>query len=164
MAAVSAGVQARRASTNRAQRLWRCERGAELVEFALVFPTLLLVMLGIMDFGFLFQRYEVLTNAAREGARVAILPGYQDADVQARVNAYLTAGGVTGTATVQVGPTQSLNVGGQCITIRPVTVRYNYQYAFVGPFLTFFGGPALGTRQLNATSAMRSEIAAETCS
>jgi Flp pilus assembly protein TadG len=141
-----------------------CERGAELVEFALVFPTLLLVMLGIMDFGFLFQRYEVLTNAAREGARVAILPGYRDADVQARVNAYLAAGGVTGAATVQVGPTQSLNVGGQCITIRPVTVRYDYQYAFVGPILSFFGGPALSTRQLNATAAMRSEIAAETCS
>ena len=33
-------------------------------------------MLGIIDFGFLFQRYEVVTNAAREGARVAILPGY----------------------------------------------------------------------------------------
>ncbi len=55
--------------------LWACERGAELVEFAFVFPTLLLVMLGIIDFGFLFQRYEVVTNAAREGARVAILPG-----------------------------------------------------------------------------------------
>ena len=54
------------------------ERGAELVEFALVFPMLLLVMLGIMDFGFLFQRYEVVTNAAREGARVAILPGYTE--------------------------------------------------------------------------------------
>ena len=51
-----------------------------------MFPTLLLVMLGIMDFGFLFQRYEVVTNAAREGARVAILPGYQTPDVEARVN------------------------------------------------------------------------------
>ena len=58
-----------------------------------MFPMLLLVMLGIMDFGFMFQRYEVLTAAAREGARVAILPGYSDADVTARVNAYLTAGG-----------------------------------------------------------------------
>ena len=53
-----------------------------------MFPTLLLVMLGIIDFGFLFQRYEVVTNAAREGARVAILPGYEasiDANVTARV-------------------------------------------------------------------------------
>jgi hypothetical protein len=46
-----------------------CEKGAELIEFALVFPLLLLVMFGIMDFGLLFQRYETVTNAAREGAR-----------------------------------------------------------------------------------------------
>ena len=75
------------------------KRAPSSIEFAFVFPTLLLVMLGIIDFGFLFQRYEVVTNAAREGARVAILPGYGNADVQARVNQYLTAGGLTGTAT-----------------------------------------------------------------
>jgi Flp pilus assembly protein TadG len=91
------------------RKLWTCERGAELVEFAFVFPTLLLVMLGIIDFGFLFQRYEVVTNAAREGARVAILPGYADADVQARVTQYLTAGGLTGTATTTVGAPQAID-------------------------------------------------------
>ena len=47
-----------------------------MIEFALIFPLLLLVILGIVDFGFLFQRYEVLTNATREGARMAVLPGY----------------------------------------------------------------------------------------
>ncbi len=151
--------------TGRAARrsLWQCERGAELVEFALVFPTLLLVMLGIMDFGFMFQRYEVVTNAAREGARVAILPGYQNADVTARVNAYLTAAGLASPATVTVAAPQSLNVGGQCITVRPVTVSYNYTFMF-GSILTFFGEPGLGTRQIRATAAMRSEIAAESCS
>jgi Flp pilus assembly protein TadG len=146
------------------QGLFGCERGAELVEFALVFPMLLLVILGIMDFGFLFQRYEVLTAAAREGARVAILPGYTDADVQARVNAYLTAGGLTQPATVSVGAPQTVTVGSQCISIRPVTVTYTHQYLFVGPIMSFFGEPALGSRPLNATSAMRSENAAETCS
>ena len=80
----------------RRRSVWSCERGAELVEFAFVFPTLLLVMLGIIDFGFLFQRYEVVTNAAHEGARVAILPGYADADVSARVDQYLAAAGITG--------------------------------------------------------------------
>jgi len=144
--------------------LLACERGAELVEFALIFPMLLLVMLGIMDFGFLFQRYEVLTAAAREGARVAILPGYTDADVQARVNAYLTAGGLTEPATVTVGAAQTVTLGSQCISVRPVTVTYTYQYVFVGPIMAFFGEPALGSRPLNATSAMRSENAAETCS
>lgn len=152
------------AALNRTRRgVLSCERGAELVEFALIFPTLLLVMLGIMDFGFLFQRYEVLTNAAREGARLAILPNYSNADVQTRVTSYLTASGLTDPATVQVGPSQTITVGSQCITVRPVTVTYDYEYMFVGPILSFFGGPALGTRQLRATSAMRNEIAAESC-
>jgi Flp pilus assembly protein TadG len=154
--ATIARTQARRAR-------WTCERGAELVEFAFVFPTLLLVMLGIIDFGFLFQRYEVVTNAAREGARVAILPGYQTADVQARVNQYLTAGGLTGTATVTVGAAQPIAVGSQCITVRPVTVGYQHQFLFLGPILGLMGGGALTDKTLNATSSMRSEIAAGAC-
>ncbi len=96
----AASKNPRAASREPRRSLWACERGAELVEFAFVFPTLLLVMLGIIDFGFLFQRYEVVTNAAREGARVAILPDYEasiDANVTARVNQYLTAGGLTPT-------------------------------------------------------------------
>ena len=39
-----------------------------LVEFALVLPILLLLILGVMDFGRLFYTKMVLTNAAREGA------------------------------------------------------------------------------------------------
>ena len=46
----------------------REERGAALVEFALALPLLLVVIAGIVDFGFTLQRYEVITNAAREGA------------------------------------------------------------------------------------------------
>ena len=67
-------------------RQWKSEKGAELVEFALTFPLLLLVMLGIIDFGLLLHRVQVLTNAAREGARIAVLPNYNQADVTARVN------------------------------------------------------------------------------
>lgn len=143
--------------------LLRSERGAELIEFALVFPTLLLVMLGIIDFGFLFQRYEVVTNAAREGARVAILPGYSDADVQARVNQYLTSGGLTGTSSVVVGPAQAVPVGSQCITLRPVTVAYDHSFLFVGPIVGLLGGSGFGNKTLHATSSMRSEIAAGAC-
>lgn len=145
--------------------LWACERGAELVEFAFVFPTLLLVMLGIIDFGFLFQRYEIVTNAAREGARVAILPGYADADVQARVNQYLTAGGLTPTDPVTVGTPVPIAVGGsgQCVTVRPVTVAYQHQFLFLGPILGLMGGSGLSNKTLHATSSMRSEIAAGAC-
>ena len=53
------------------------EAGVELIEFGLVFPLLLLLVLGIVDYGFMFQRFEALTNATREGARVASLPGLE---------------------------------------------------------------------------------------
>ena len=44
-------------------------RGQSLVEFALVLTPLFLVLLGIIQFGFIFNTYVTLTNAAREGAR-----------------------------------------------------------------------------------------------
>ena len=84
-----------------------CDKGAELIEFALVFPLLLLVMVGIMDFGLLFQRYETVTNAAREGARIAVLPGYAQADVEARVISILRHQGSRATAVNRLQPPRS---------------------------------------------------------
>src|SRR5439155_4823448 len=52
----------------------RSERGAAIIETALTLPLLLLVAVGIFELGRAYQTWEVLTNAAREGARVAILP------------------------------------------------------------------------------------------
>jgi len=67
----------------------RVARGAELIEFALVLPVMLLILAGILDMGFLFNNYAVVTNAAREGARMAAVPGWAEADVKARVNKYI---------------------------------------------------------------------------
>ncbi len=53
-------------------RLARRE-GQSLVEFALVLPILLLIIVGILEFGIAFRTYQVVTNAAREGARTAVL-------------------------------------------------------------------------------------------
>jgi len=57
------------------RRLASCTKPArrELVEFAIALPLFLFVLTGIIDFGFLFQRYEVVTNAAREEARLKSL-------------------------------------------------------------------------------------------
>lgn len=148
----------RGARRRRRRSLWASETGAELIEFALVFPTLLLVLGGLMDLGFLFQRYEVVTNAAREGARVASLPGYQDADVQARVLAYMTAAGLTCSGCVTFGALQTVTVGSQCITVRPVTVAYDSQLLILGPVFSLMGGGDVKT--VRATSAMRREMAA----
>lgn len=48
------------------------ERGAALVELAIVLPFLLLVLAGIIEFGLLFYNQQVLTNSSREGARAGI--------------------------------------------------------------------------------------------
>jgi len=45
------------------------DRGQSLVEFALVLVPLFLILLGIIQFGFIFNSYVTITNAAREGAR-----------------------------------------------------------------------------------------------
>ena len=45
------------------------QRGAAAVEFALVLVPLLLIVLGTIDWGYYFYIREVVTNAAREGAR-----------------------------------------------------------------------------------------------
>ena len=54
----------------RKRRLIKSENGQSLVEFALVLPVLLLILLGIVEFGWLFNAQISMTSAAREGARV----------------------------------------------------------------------------------------------
>ena len=80
------------------RRRIRSQRGAELIEFALVLPILLLVFVAIVDFALVFQRFLTISNAAREGARIAVLPGYTQTDVQNRVTQYVREG--TGDNTV----------------------------------------------------------------
>jgi Flp pilus assembly protein TadG len=142
------------------RRFARGERGAELIEFALVLPLLLLVVLGIVDFGFMFQRLEVVTNAAREGARIAVLAGYSTIDVKDRVNDYLLEGGVP----IVVGTNPVINVnqvplavpGGGTITAEQVQVTYTHTYMFLSGLASWFGG-SFSTVPLNAVSTMRVE-------
>lgn len=61
------------------------KRGQAMVEFALVLPILLLLLLGIMEFGLVFHEYLVVTHAAREGSRVATLGG-SDAEIMTTVS------------------------------------------------------------------------------
>ena len=139
------------------------ESGAELIEFALALPVMLLVGLGVLDFGLLFQRYEVVTNAAREGARVAILPGYGAGDVAARVQQYLTAGGLNpSTATIDSDPLTE-SVGANCVPVTKVTVTYPYSYSLVGGIAGYFGATGLTTTTLTATAVMRNELPVSGC-
>jgi hypothetical protein len=135
--------------------------GAVLVEFALTLPILLLIIVAIFDFGLLFQKYEVVTNAAREGARMAILPGYSENEVRERIQSYLTAGGVTGTPKIEpLVPVQiSPGDGGAPFTAWKVEVTLPYTFTFLGPIAGLFG-KTFDSVHLHATSVMRAEVAA----
>ena len=151
------------AAVKRPPLWWASESGAELIEFALTFPLLVIVMLGIIDMGLLFQRYEVVTTAAREGARVAVLPDYSAADVRTRVAQYVSAG-IVGTAafTTTVGAPQLVNIGGQCMATITVNVSYPHSFLYLGGIGTYFGS-TFGTKTLSASSTMRVEGASGGC-
>jgi Flp pilus assembly protein TadG len=137
---------------------WQSDRGAELIEFALVAPILIFIIAGIVDFGMMFRTYEAVTNAAREGARVGVLPGYDVPDVQARVDAYLAAAGLTGAHTTAV-TTVPVATGAGTFSAIQVDLNYTYQFAVLGGFAPLFGGN-FGSIALNAVSVMRTETQA----
>ena len=72
-------------STKWALAMGRRERGAVAVEMAIILPLLLLVVGGIVDFGRLLFTQNIVTNAAREGARAWSL-GYDKPTATARVD------------------------------------------------------------------------------
>lgn len=103
-----------------ALRKRRCDRGAAAVEFALVLPVLLLLVLGAIDWGYFFFVQQVVTNAAREAARVGSLTPYDPANVAADAKAkleaetvataYMKNAGLSGTSGVDVTSTASVRV------------------------------------------------------
>jgi Flp pilus assembly protein TadG len=127
----------------------RC--GATLVEFAIVAPLLFLLILGIVEFGRAVMVQQILTNAAREGARRGILEQSTAPDVQTAVSDYLRNTSVAG-ANVTVSPSSFAHVGfGD-----PVTVTCSVTYAQV----TWLPAPwFLGGVTLTGQSVMRAERA-----
>lgn len=72
----------------------RRESGAVAVEFALILPVLLLILVGTIQFGIVYSQYQVMEGAAREGARCAAVQaaGFTDCSPVERVDAALPAG------------------------------------------------------------------------
>jgi Flp pilus assembly protein TadG len=148
------------------------EGGQAVIELALTLPLLLVVVFGIIDFGFMFQRYEAVTNAAREGARIGVLADYTATEAQNRALDYLVASGLNGpiracgtgtivrnsrcaqmtTATVTVAGSTPVKTVNQVTMV----VEYDHQYQFVGPIMGLFGGN-LSSIRLRAASSMRHE-------
>ena len=74
------------------------ERGAAIVEFAVVCPLLCAILFGIIEYGHLFLVQQTLTNAAREGCRMVVLQTATSpyAEASARVGQIMNAAGIDG--------------------------------------------------------------------
>jgi hypothetical protein len=140
----------------------RGDSGQALVEFAMVLPVFLLVFAGMADFAMLFKSYQTAQNAAREGARIAVLQGYDAnsyAQPIARAKSYMTASGlacasgcvfVDPLVNVPVGPTT--NIKG----VR-VRVRYTYNFLFIGRIVGLINGTFRSNLPFETSATMRYE-------
>ncbi len=89
------------------------QTGAVAAEFALVLIPFLLVLFGIIDFGHFFWTDHVVTEAAREGARWAILNEPSNAEVQGAITQKMADGGISATPTISISgrtPRQAVTV------------------------------------------------------
>ena len=130
----------------------RNRRGAALVEFAVVVPVFFLMVFGMIEFGRAIMVQQVLTNAAREGARVAVLdsPTPTASQVGTTVTSYLQKAGISG-ATVTINPTEPTTAGYGA----PVTVTVQIPFSSVSwlPSPMFIAA----NTQLRAVTVMRRE-------
>ena len=141
----------------------RDERGAELIEMALVTPIFLIIIAAMFDFGFLFRNWEVATNAAREGARIGILPSYNcngaTSDVKDRVDTYMAAAGFNAASYLVKQTYEPVATAAGTFNACVVSVEVTQPLPMLGAFSAFFGG-AFGNVPLRATSVMRTEAQA----
>jgi len=114
------------------------DRGASALEFALVAPVLLLLAMGIIEFGFMFQAQLALTHAAREGARMAAVGTYDNATVISRAYPIVPA--------ISTAPSPpSTAASGEPIS---VSLSYDYDWQVL---------PFPGSVALQGTAVMRRE-------
>jgi len=69
-------------------------RGAALVEMAIVMLLLLMLTMGAIKYGWLFLKAQQITNATRQGARLASLPNVDLTDVEASIETMMDAAGM----------------------------------------------------------------------
>jgi Flp pilus assembly protein TadG len=143
-------------------RSWRSERGQSLIETALTLPLLLLVSVGIFEFGRAYQTWQIVTNAAREGARMSVLPGSTTGDVQDRVRRYLSDGALPryADAGVVVTPNAQITLAsGGAVSASLVTVNYPFQFMLLNPIVRLVvSGSTVGADFTMTSSAqMRNE-------
>jgi Flp pilus assembly protein TadG len=139
----------------------KSERGAALLEAAITIPMLLLVSVGIFEFGRAYQTWQILTNAAREGARMAVLQDSSNSDITARVSQYMTDGQLSAANSASIGINRSaiLDVNGRNVSASQVSIDYPFSFIVLQPVArlvapqTSLGGAVV----MHAQAVMRNE-------
>lgn len=137
------------------------EGGAALLEVALTLPLVLLIAIGIFEFGRAYQTWQILTNAAREGARVAVLPGSDDDTVEERVLDYLEAGLIQNPADADVTIIDTeIPFGAGMASASQVDVAYPFTFIVLQPIanLVVEGSTVGQPLMMTATATMRNEM------
>ena len=127
------------------------DRGQALVEFAMVLPLMLLMLFALVDFGRAFYSWLLITNAAREGARVGATQSPLT-DIEARV--YSSASSLDA-ADITITTTNVQGSRGET-----VQVDIDYSFSFVTPISSLaqlLGGGAMSDPTISAQSSMRLE-------
>jgi Flp pilus assembly protein TadG len=137
----------------------RNQRGAALIETAITIPIVLLVCVAIFEFGRAYQTWQVLTNAAREGARISVIVGNTDQQVTNAVRNYLTNGYISNPASAGVVINRNEAMGAS--TASRVTVTYPFNFIVLNPVAklvvkTSTTGKAALT--MTSVAVMRNEI------
>jgi len=126
----------------------RAEAGTALIEFALVLPILLVLAMGMIDFGRAFHMKGLLDQAAREGARIAVVTTPDPDLVTARVNAVMGSGGYAPGTVAVVGPDPANMV--------TVTVTSTFTFITPGVFALIGASPG-GDISMTGQCVMRFE-------
>jgi hypothetical protein len=74
----SSKVDTKEACGGHIRSIWKNQFGQGLVEFSLILPVVLLLILGIIEFGRLMITYTAISSASREGARFGAAVGNED--------------------------------------------------------------------------------------
>jgi len=127
----------------------RCDksvRGQSLVEFALVLPVFLLLLIGIAEFGRAWMTRNILTGASREAVRIAAVQG-NTASARSRASNILSSAGISG-ASVNIADDGAPY--GTC----SVTVSYAFPVSVAG----FLPGLSGTNFTLSSSTSMRKEF------
>ena len=135
------------------------ERGTALIEAAITLPLLLMLMVGIFEVGRAYQTWQVVTNAAREGARLSTTPSATVDTAKAIVNKYLADGQLGGTAAVNVDRQATITVNGATVGASLVTVDYPFNFIMLNPIVRLVSPTATvgAPITMHATALMRNE-------